>query len=145
MAPRFRILAVACGLVLACGTNPDVFHIGCGDMDVTLQVGSGLTPQIGWSPDCEVGAVTVLEYAAADTAAEGTALDVAWRIRSPGNDEGPNNLLSPSVRYGQVSAGAIVDTPPKALVAGTPYRVFLSVYRLGSVTPSEVASAVFRP
>ena len=74
----------------------------------------------------------------------GQALDVAWRIRSPAST-GPNNLVSSSVRSGQVSAGAIVDTPPKALVAGTPYRVFLSVYRLGSVTPSEVASAVFRP
>ena len=109
MGPRSLILVVVCGVALACGTNPDVFHIGCRDMDVTLQVGSGLTPEIDWSPDCEVGVVTVLQYAAADTAAEGTALDVAWQIHSPGNDEGPNNLLSPSVRYGRVSGGAPIE------------------------------------
>ena len=107
MRPRSLILVMGCEVALGCGTDPDVFHSGCRNTDVTLQVGSGLTPEIDWSLDCEVGVVTVLQYAAADSAAEGTALDVAWQIHSPGNDEGPNNLLTPSVRYGRVSGGAL--------------------------------------
>jgi hypothetical protein len=79
--------------------------------NVTVTVSNSTTPSISWTPACRLFFVLVEE-------AQG---DV-WGAISDGT-----NAIETPVQYGVVPAGATEQTPPAALVAGTPYTV--SVFR----------------
>lgn len=130
----------ACALLGACGTDPNVFHVGC-DHISDIDVGSGLTPSIGWSPGCRVASLTVYEAVPIPPPQpgedptpplpgdetpgynQGTPM---WRITSP---TVAGNLIQPSVRYGQVPGDIDELQPPTPLTTGQRYIVELVTAR----------------
>ena len=126
----------ACVVLAACGTDPNVFHVGC-DHISNVDVGGGLTPSIGWSPACRVASLAVYEAVPIPPPQPGedpvpplpgdqtpgyNSGNQMWRIMSP---EVPGNLIEPSVRYGDVPGGADEQQSPVPLVAGKRYIVEL--------------------
>jgi hypothetical protein len=145
MTGHYGQFAFLISLLAGCGTDPDVFQIGCQGQDVAVHVGTGLTPTIDWAPGCEVGALDVAEYPEASDGGTRVPGATVWAIRSPGNAQGPNNLLTPRVHYGVTPSGASVPTPPQALQAGAPYLIVLSVYSLeGGFFPERLSGVAFQ-
>jgi hypothetical protein len=103
-------------LTTSCGTDPNVFHVGCQQVD-GFDVGSGLTPSISWSPGCRVASLGVYEGVPVGPGdvppLPGTLPGLTtgarmWQITSPAS---AGNLLEPALRYGDRPADAIEDTP----------------------------------
>lgn len=130
------ITALAFLLLAACGTDPNVFHAGC-DHISSIDVGDGLTPSIGWSPDCRVSSLAVYEALPIPPPQPGedpvptlpgdqtpgySGGSQQWRITSP---EVAGNLIEPSVRYGQVPGNADEQQAAVPLMAGKHYIVEL--------------------
>ena len=126
----------ACVLLGACGTDPNVFHVGCEHIS-DIDVGAGLTPSIGWSPGCRIASLTVYEAVPIPPAQPGEDPvpplpgdqtpgyyngSQLWWITSP---EVAGNLIEPSVRYGHVPGDAEELQPAAPLVAGKHYIVEL--------------------
>ena len=123
-------------LLAACGTDPNVFHVGC-DHISGIDVGGGLTPSIDWSPDCRVASLAVYEAVPVPPPQPGedpvptlpggipgySRGNQLWWITSP---EVAGNLIEGSVRYGQVPGNADEQQPPAPLVAGHSYIVELA-------------------
>jgi hypothetical protein len=117
-----------------------VFHVGC-DHISDIDVGSGLTPSIGWSPGCRVGSLAVYEAVPVPPPQPGedptpplpgdqtpgyTQGTPMWRITSPAV---AGNLIEPSVRYGSVPGDADELQPATPLAAGKHYIVELVTVR----------------
>jgi len=127
----------ACLLLAACGTDPNVFHVGCQQVN-DIDVGDGLTPSIGWSPGCRVAAVAV--YEAIPVQPPGPGEDPVPTLPGQGPTDGytsgnrvwgvtssvvAGNLIEPSVRYGEVPDHATEQMSPTPLVVGAHYIVEL--------------------
>jgi hypothetical protein len=151
MRPLVLTLAAAL-LTMSCGTDPNVFHVGCQQVDA-FDVGSGLTPSISWSPDCRVASVGV--YQGVPTGSDpdhvpplpGTLPGLTtgsrmWQITSPAS---VGNLLEPTLRYGRSPDGAIEDSPASPLVAGQLYLVVLAADRTDGALPRLQWTGQFRP
>ena len=76
---------------------------------VTFSVTSGLTPTIGWTPDCDLVGLFV------ETVETGADM---WAISATGT-----RGIAPGVVYGTVPEGAEEDLPADPLEAGVSYRV----------------------
>jgi len=86
----------------------------------TLSVTAGETPEFSWAPDCAVTMLWVAPWP--EGAPEPRAADGIFNVWSD------TESLRPPVRYGVVPAGAgtQVDGPPRPLVAGARYRVWIA-------------------
>jgi hypothetical protein len=142
--------AVATG---ACATDPTVFHVGCQQI-TSVDAGAGLTPSIGWSPDCRVATLGV--YEAVPLPPDGGDQvpplpgdipgfrpgNTLWRIDSP---DAAGNWLEPSIRYGHVPQGAHEVTPAAPLVAGQRYIVVLEAASPDGSFARRHWSGLFQP
>jgi hypothetical protein len=106
-------------LLDGCG-EPNGFEAGC-QSQVSFVVSAGLTPQIGWSPDCKIGVLAISVYPGM-SGTPGQRVSALWMIRTR-DRFGPANLLRPTVRYGEPPSGATALQDPEPLVAGTQYVV----------------------
>jgi hypothetical protein len=96
--------------LLSCNSEPNGFERGC-DSLVSFEIGPGLTPEIGWSPRCKVGLLRV----------NGPG-GIGWQVRAA-DQFGPDNLIEPTLRYGEQPAGTKVEAGPLALVTGGQYGI----------------------
>jgi hypothetical protein len=149
MRPLVLTLAAAL-LTMSCGTDPNVFHVGCQQVDA-FEIGAGLTPSISWSPDCRVASVGVYEGGPTGpddvpplpgTLPGLTTGSRMWQITSSAS---AGNLLEPTLRYGQPPDGAIEDAPASPLVAGQLYLVVLAADRTDGALPRLQWTGQFRP
>jgi hypothetical protein len=147
--------SAVCGLLAAmgltsCGTDPNVFHVGCGRVD-DFDIGSGLTPSIGWSPDCSVASLSV--YKAVPVGPGDvptlpgslpgiTAGAQMWHITAPPS---AGNVLDPSIRYGHAPELAIEGAPALPLVSGQLYLVVVEVVLADGAPPWPKWTGQFRP
>ncbi len=118
----------------ACATDPATFRVGCTAIQ-GIQLSSGLSPDIAWSPDCPVAFVGVYE-------AEPIPPGQAETPQLPGEPEGAvagramwelynsdsvGNVLEPGVRYGRVPRRGLERAPAEPLEVGRLYLVFVAV------------------
>lgn len=141
---RLPRIAVLCATLFAvgCGTSdPNAFHAGCDRIDA-LQVGAGLTPTIGWSPDCAVHRLAVFQALTAEDPGSDplTVGATMWEVSS---SQIAGNTIDPVVRYGQVPSGTTQRAPLVPLTAGQPYVVFVSTLALDG--PSTGSRRFFIP
>jgi hypothetical protein len=137
-------------LTMSCGTDPNVFHVGCDHVD-GFEVGSGLTPSISWSPDCRVASLGVYEAVPVGPGdvptlpgtlpglTTGTRM---WQITSPTT---AGNLIEPALQYGQPPADASEGSPALPLMTGQQYLVVLQVQRTDGGWPPLQWTGQFRP
>jgi hypothetical protein len=145
---RIRRSAVVTGLALlmGCGTDPNMFHVGCGHVS-TVQAGPGLTPAIDWSPSCRVASLKVYEAhvpAPEELTFPGTNLSpgpLKWSIINP---DSTGNILEPTVRYGQVPKGMVAQFPAEPLSGGLDYLIEVGTQRVDGGVPIRGYGA-FRP
>ncbi|MDQ3136961.1 MAG: hypothetical protein M3Q93_05175 [Gemmatimonadota bacterium] len=140
MNASIRELLLACLLLAGCG-EPNGFEQGC-QSQVSFSVSDGLTPQLGWSPDCKLGLVAVAVYPGLSMT-PGERISAEWMIQAEGQ-LGPDNLLQAPLRYGELPSGAISRQGPQPLVAGGHYVVQGWVYDLEG-RPIGAGTTAFRP
>jgi hypothetical protein len=150
MRPLVLTLAAAL-LTLSCGTDPNVFHVGCQQVDA-FEIGAGLTPSISWSPDCPVASVGVYEGLPVGPGDDVPTLPGGipgfttgsrmWQVTNPASG---GNLLEPGLRYGHPPADASEDAPASPLVAGQVYLVVLAAERTDGELPRLQWTGQFRP
>ena len=107
-----------------------------------VQVSAGLTPTIGWTPDCSVNKISVFQALTAQDPG-GDPIFVGpemWEVHA---SQIAGNTIDPSVRYGQVPSGTTEGSPALPLIAGQPYVVFVSVLALNG--PSTGTRLFFTP
>jgi hypothetical protein len=98
-------------VVAACGDSTGNDGVLACEGAVTVQVGSGTSPQISWTPVCRLFLVLVED-------AGGMGGD-QWAVESDSS-----NSIAPPVRYGTIPPGATDEiTLPVTLQAGHAYRV----------------------
>jgi hypothetical protein len=107
-------------VLLACHSEPNGFERGC-DSLVSFEIGPGLTPQIGWSPQCKVGLLRVSGPSG-----------IVWQVRAA-DQFGPDNLIEPTLRYGVQPAGTKVEMGPLPLVTGDQYAIQVWIVDLNSM------------
>lgn len=107
------------GALVGCGdgpTEPEVPRL-CAEEDVTITVGSGVTPRFEWSPACRV---TFLEVQNPETNTS------AWTVFA--GPFGPGEIgIIPPLTYGTVPPGAIDFADAESLETGTTYVLVLRV------------------
>jgi hypothetical protein len=112
-----------------CGmSDPNAFHAGCDHFD-GVQVSAGLTPTIGWTPNCAVNKIAVFHALTAQDPG-GDPLVVGEEMWEVHSSQIAGNTIEPTARYGRVPAGTTEGAPVLALTAGQPYVVFVSVLAL---------------
>ena len=116
--PPQRILycAAMLGALAGCNDDPTKPTPGLCEEQVSLTIGTGVTPRFDWSPACRV---TMLEVENTETSTS------AWTVLagpfSPGG-------LAPPVTYGTAPSGAIVlGTDDEPLETGRTYVLVLRV------------------
>ncbi len=82
-------------------------------VNVGVQVGPGTSPRIGWTPDCGLLAVDVVDSVTGES---------VWSLVSASG----RNTIRPGVRYATVPRGTREDLAAVPLVAGRRYWIFLS-------------------
>jgi hypothetical protein len=116
-----------------------------------FEVGSGLTPSIGWFPDCGVASVSVYEGVPVGPGdvptLPGTIPGITegarmWRITAPTS---AGNVLEPAIRYGHAPDPAIEDMAALPLVGGQLYLVVLEAGRTDGTVPNLMWTGQFRP
>lgn len=107
--------------LLACNSEPNGFERGC-DSLVSFEIGPGLTPDIGWSPECKIGLLRV----------SGSA-GIVWQVRAS-DQFGPDNLIEPTLRYGVQPAGTTVEAGPVPLVTGGQSTIQVWIVDLNAMT-----------
>ena len=107
-------------MLLACSSEPNGFERGC-DSLVSFEIGPGLTPEIGWSPECKVGLLRVSGPSG-----------IVWQVRAA-DQFGPDNLIEPPLRYGVQPAQTTVEAGPLPLVAGGQYAIRVWIVDLSSM------------
>lgn len=129
-------------LMLGCGTSdPNAFHAGCDHFN-GVQVSAGLTPSIGWTPDCAAHQIAVF-VALTPEDPGGDPISVGAEMWEVNSSQIVGNTIEPSVRYGQVPSGTMQGASPQPLVAGQPYVVVVSTLALNG--PSVGARRFFTP
>jgi hypothetical protein len=127
-------------LVGACG-EPNGFEGGC-QSQINFAVSSGLTPRISWSPSCKLGVLAVA-VSPGLSLRPGSRPGGAWMIKTS-DQLGPDNLLTPAIRYGEPPQNASTLQPPQPLEAGVLYVVQGWVYDLNG-QPIAAGTTPFRP
>ena len=128
-----------------CGTSdPNTFHVGCDHFN-SVQVGAGLTPTIGWTPDCAVNSIVVVEALTSEDPG-GNPLFTGPQMWEARASQIAGNTIEPSIQYGQGPSGALQGSPPLPLVVGQPYVVFISTIAAnGSGSASGSVRRFFTP
>jgi hypothetical protein len=139
MLTRATLFLVA-SLLWSCG-EPNGFERGC-DSQVSFSVSAGLTPEIGWAPNCKLGVLAISEYPGL-SGAPGERVSATWMIRTS-DQFGPDNLLELTIRYGELPSGASGAQDPPPLMTGTEYVVQGWVFDLDGQM-SGAGSTAFRP
>ena len=128
-------------LLVGCG-DPNGFEAGC-QSQVTFSVAAGLTPEIGWGPDCHLGILAVSVYPGLSLSPGQHVAGAAWMIQTA-DQLGPDNLLQPTIQYGKLPSGATALQGPQPLIAGTQYVVQGWVLDLQG-QPIGAGTTAFRP
>lgn len=121
-------------ILAACGSPAGANHDAC-DFDTEIDVGSGLTPSVSWSPDCLAKDFSI--DSAPDTTSR-QAHFVWWLDSSPNQAGGPVNRIASPLDYSSRPDQVIVRVAPHPLVPGVQYRVDIAAYdELGRVRVSS--------
>jgi hypothetical protein len=129
LLPVFPLAVAVCIYSAACGTT-DPLSV-CPD-SVTVAVSSGLSPAFDWSPRCGIHIISVMQETVDDSAR------VRWAINVT-----PPALMTAPMPFGQVPAGANVETAAKPLESGKDYGV--RIYRIDPSRVTLVGIKFFRP
>ena len=128
--PAYALLSIASVSSAACGTTEPLAV--CPD-SVTVSVSSGLSPVFDWAPRCGIHLMSVMQ--------EGIVADsvrVRWAITVT-----PPALMTAPMQFGQVPAGASVETAAKPLETGKDYGI--RIYRLDPQRVTLVGIKFFQP
>jgi hypothetical protein len=99
-----------------------------------VSVSAGITPRIDWSPQCGITHLVVVSVGS-----DGQPEFLVWSFSA--SELAP---VGPSVRYGVLPDGAILEGPTRPLVSGATYRVTLEMIVGGDVIAGH-GTATFRP
>jgi hypothetical protein len=95
---------------------------GC-NTPIAINVSAGLNPRIDWTPQCGITHLVVTAVGS-----EGLPGVLAWSFSAP--ERAP---VRPSIPYGELPSGAILEGPTRPLVSGTTYRVSLEMIVGGDI------------
>jgi hypothetical protein len=101
---------------------------------VAVSVSGGITPRVDWTPQCGITHLVVVSLGS-----DGQTGILMWSFSAP--EVVP---VGPSVHYGVLPTGAILEGPTRPLISGNLYRLTLEMISGTGVITGQGA-VTFRP